>query len=311
MDAVLNGRRAQYDQQRQQVRAQLHAQLQPLAAAAQMRVANRVGTRGLAQESPARMTAAPPGIRAAKAPTAPGTGTSPQPPVGGVSGPAPAPQTAANPVITSVSVAHGQPGDPVVITGSGFGTGGTVLFTLNPGKDVEAHVDIWSDTQVFVDVPDASEILGFNGGVYVVQAQGIRSNPVPFQFIPSTEFRDLRATWDVVLQSPYITSVVPYQEVRENYNVFAGFQGNDVLFASTILKNGWVVEDASVFCFSSSPCTGGAYPLIVPRGSPLAATTVHWWIDAASLDSYPVYFTYTFAVRIAGPKGVPDGVARP
>jgi hypothetical protein len=55
----------------------------------------------------------------------------------------------------------------------------------------------------------------------------------------------------------------------------------------------------------------GAYPLSVPRGSPVAATTVHWWIDAASFDSYPNYFTYTFAVRIVGPNGVPDGVARP
>jgi hypothetical protein len=200
----------------------------------------------------------------------------------------------------------------VLINGSGFSNGGAVHFIINPGQDVIAHVDIWSDTQVFAEVPDASGILGFNGQVYVVRAgDSSRSNLVPFQFIPSTEFRDLRATWDVVLQSPDITSVVPSQEVRENDNVFAGFQGNDVLFASTILKNGWVVEDASVYCFSSSPCTGGAYPLIVSRGSPVAATTVHWWIDAASFNSYPNYFTYTFAVRIAGPKGVPDGVARP
>jgi hypothetical protein len=306
MDTALNGRRAQYDQQRQQVRAQLHAQLQPLAAAAQMRLANRVGTRGLAQESSARMTAAP--SRAAKAPTAPGTGSSSQPVVGVGSGPSP--QTVANPVINSLSVAQGQPGDPVMITGSGFAAGGEVHFIINPGQDVVAHADIWSDTQVFVDVPDASGILGYNGEAYVIRAgDNVRSNLVPFHFNPGVEFRDLRSTLDRVLQDPFNGFVSTTGDIyRDNFNMFAGFQGNDVLFVSTQLKNGWVVEDASSSCIPTL-CNGGAYALVVPRGSSAAATTVHWWIESSGI--YESVMDYTFAVRIMGPKGVPDGVAVP
>jgi hypothetical protein len=308
MDAVLNGRRAQYDQQRQQVRAQMHAQLQPLAAAAQMRLANRVGTRGLAQESSARMTAAP--SRAANPPTTPGTGSSSQPIVG--VGSSPSPQTVANPVINSLSVAQGQPGDPVAISGSGFASGGEVHFLINPGQDVVAHVDIWSDTQVFAEVPDASGVLGFNGQAYIVRAgDNIRSNFVPFRFNPGVEFRDLRSTMDRVLQPPFNAEHSPADTIfRDNANPFAGFQGNDVLFASTQLKNGWVVEDAFAYCDTFIlRCAGGAYALIVPRGSSSPATTMHWWIDSAGLDES--IMDYTFAVRIVGPKGVPDGVAVP
>jgi hypothetical protein len=310
MDAVLNGRRAQYDQQRQQVRAQMHAQLQPLAAAAQMRVANQVGTRGIAPQSSARVTAAPSTGVLAKVPP---TGSSSQPIVGASSGPSP--QTVANPIINSLSVAQGQPGDPVVITGAGFATGGEVHFIINPGQDVVAHVDIWSDTQVFAEVPDASGILGFNGQAYVIRAgDKVHSNFVPFHFNPGVEFRDLRSTMDRALQNPVMDS--PANEIlRYNDNPFTGFQNNDVLFASAQLKNGWVVEDAFVYCEYSrqgyNMCFGGAYPLIVPRGSSSLATTVHWWIETAPYGSGSSFLDYTFAVRIMGPKGVPDGVAVP
>jgi hypothetical protein len=201
----------------------------------------------------------------------------------------------------------------VLINGSGFSNGGAVHFIINPGQDVIAHVDIWSDTQVFAEVPDASGILGFNGQAYVVRAgDSSRSNLVQFHFNPGVEFRDLRSTMDRSLQLPYeadSNSTTATTIARMNQNPFSGYQNNDVLFMSTQLKNGWVVEDAFVYC--DNPCGGGAYPLIVPRGSPATATTVHWWLDSTGFSMAPSMVWYTFAVRIVGPKGVPDGVAVP
>jgi hypothetical protein len=315
MDAVLNGRRAQFEQQRQQVRAQMHAQLQPQAAAAQARLANRVGTRGLAPASTAMMSAAPPTeLRAARVATVSATASSSQALTAAGSGPGP--QTVMpNPVINSLSAVRGQPGDPVLINGSGFANGGEVHFVINPGKDVVAHVDIWSDTQIFAEVPDASGILGFNGQTYVVRTDLARSNIVPFQFNPGTEFRDLRSTLDRVLQYPYIASSTTANQVdRDNANPFSGFQGNDMLFLTTRLKNGWVVDDAFVYClynlYGMNFCSGGAYPAAVSRGSPSPSLTVHWWIDPGPFGNYS-NLAYQFDVRIVGPKGVPDGVAVP
>jgi hypothetical protein len=315
MDSVLNGRRAQYDQQRQQVRAQMYAQLQPLAAATQARLANRVGTRGVAPAvavtSMSRVPSAE--VLAAKVP-APATASSSQAITAAGSGPAP--QTVvANPYINSLSVNQGQPGDPVMISGSGFAAGGEVHFIINPGKDVVAHVDIWSDNQVFVEVPDASGILGFNGLAYVIRAgDNVRSNLVPFHFNPGLEFRDLRSTTDRLLGQPYDSDgylTTANQIWRDNDNPFAGYQGNDVLFMSTQLKNGWVVDDAFVYCvITPNGCSGGVAPLVVPRGSSALATTVHWWIGTGSGFAI-AQNAYTFAVRIVGPKGVPDGVLVP
>ena len=310
MDAALNVRRSQLEQQQLAARSQMYAQLQPSFAAAQARLGGQVATRGLAPQISAAKTAAPTAeILAVKPPTAPVIASSSQA-LGGVDS-LPAPQTVmANPIITSLSVVQGQPGDPVMIGGSGFGTGGVVHFIVGQGKDLVAKVDGgWGDTQVFVTVPEISGVMGFNGQAYLVRASDqVRSNLVPFHFNPSMEVRELRSTLDRVLAQPYyqLTTSASFID-RNNNNPFAGFWGNDAFFNNTRLANGWVVDDGLVFC-GIVTCDGGAYVASVARGTSSPSMTVHWWIDAAA----PMKFlSYTFAVRIVGPKGVADGVSGP
>jgi hypothetical protein len=313
MDASLTERRSQLEQQRLATRGQMYAQLQPLFAAAQARLGGQVATRGLAPQSTAAMTAAPTAeMRAARPPVAPVTAPSSPASGGAGSGPSP-PAAMPNVVINSLSAVQGQPGDPVLISGSGFGTGGVVHFIVGPGRDLIAQVDGgWSDTQVFVTVPDVSGVIGFNGQAYLVRSSDqMRSNLVPFHFNPLLEVRDLRSTMNRVLAPPSETNYGGAAYIsRRNENPFAGFWGNDVLFNTAQLKNGWLVDDGFVYCEVTyyGNCNGGAYVASLARGSASPSMMVHWWIDAATNG---IFMTYTYDVRIVGPKGVADGVSGP
>lgn len=108
------------------------------------------------------------------------------------------------PAIASISVPQGQPGDPVLINGSAFSNGGgEVHFIVNSGKDLVAPVQVWTDTQIFATVPDIAGILAYNGVVYVVRGSDkVKTNLVPWRFIPSPELREVRWTLDRSLKWP-------------------------------------------------------------------------------------------------------------
>ena len=190
MEQAFQQRKAQFDRQQLDRRAALHAQIQPQLDQLRSRMAGQVRPRGVegGEGTSAEAGAATEGeigtraLRGERLLTplekplvinpvpVPQTSTSQQAITQAGSGPAP--QTVMpNPVITSLSVAQGQPGDPVMITGTGFSSGGEVHFIINPGRDVAARIDFWSDTQLFVSVSDATGLMGFNGQVYVVRAR--------------------------------------------------------------------------------------------------------------------------------------------
>lgn len=223
------------------------------------------------------------------------------------------------PVITSLSVIQGQPGDPVMINGSNFGSGpGEIHFVIAPGKDLIAPPGaVWSDNQIFTSVPDATGVLGFNGQVYVKRVPDQKmSNLVGFRFEPSLEVREIRSTFDRILKEPVDQQSPPYQIRRKNGNVFFGFKDNDMFLTNKRLINGWVTDDAVVNCDHSidqftghSFCEGGAYVWEVKKGTDVPHLNVRWWINPANW--IPYWFSnvrYGFAIRFVGPKGVPDGV---
>lgn len=216
---------------------------------------------------------------------------------------------ATTPVITSLSVTQGQPGDPVMINGNNFGSGaGEIHFVIANGKDVKSPVMIWSDGQIFTSVPDGSEasgLLGFNGTVYVKRtADAKMSNLVGFRFEPALRHRDIGCspvTPDRRIQGEHqYTFLVPCVE-QNGAGDLLGAKGNDEFYLSTKLSNGWVVSLVDVrqtYRYGTS----GAYTWADRTGSDSPYVNVRWWRNTFSSVAY------TFTITIIGPRGVPDGI---
>jgi hypothetical protein len=236
----------------------------------------------------------------------------------GSTAPPQSPPGSSTPVITSLSVTQGQPGDPVMINGSNFGSGvGEIHFVIGPGMDLPAPAGaVWTDTQIFTSVPDKTGVLGFSGTVYVKRAADQKtSNLVAFRFDPTLEIREVRGTNDRVLTDPVWRGLSPPHEVyhgRLQANFLAGDKNNDELFINTRLKNSWVAESATVTCKhdNTTGCNGGAYIWETKTGTNWPYLNVRWWLN----PDPPFGFSsvkYNFVVRLIGPKGVPDGVVVP
>jgi len=241
--------------------------------------------------------------------TSPPSGTTTQPPANPPSQPA-----STNPIITSMSATQGQPGDPVMINGSNFGGGaGEVHFVIANGKDKLAAAAVWSDNQIFVSVPDETGVLAFNGTVYVKRATDQKtSNLVSFRFEPTLEIREIRATMDRMLKGPVAPQSPANRIEHETNNFIAGFKDNDLFFLNTRLRNGWLSDEGRVACYTSSSitCDGGVYVWEIRQGTDSPYLNVRWWLNPAPFASFS-HTWYGFAMRIIGPKGVPDGLVVP
>ncbi len=334
-------RKAQFDRQQLDRRGALHAQIQPQLDQLRSRMGGQIRPRGLeGTEGSSGEPGTPPegeiGTRALRgdqmigimkqpldtaagqklgAIVPPATASSAQP-IQGV-GSTPGPQSVMpNPAITSLSVTQGQPGDPILINGSGFSNGGgEVRFVVNPGKDLVAPVQVWTDTQIFVTVPDIAGVPTYGGIVYVVRGSDqAKTNLVPWRFNPTLELREVRWTTDRRLKFPVDAEAAyrPTTIAHGNGNPFWGFKDDDEFFLTTRLKNAWSVDDVGVTCavaWGNGMCDGNAYAIDSRRGTDSPYLKVHWWLPAA-FGGYKYTF-YTYVVRIIGPKGVPDGVVVP
>ncbi len=232
-----------------------------------------------------------------------------------------APPAVPNPVIASVNVTQGQPGDPVMITGSGFGTGGEVHFVIAPGKDIVAPAAaIWSDTQIFTTVPDASGVLGFNGTVYVRRpAENVNSNLAPFRFNPALELRQVTRMMESQLQQFNGVTVFNqngYYVRRTHQFMFWGPVGNDQIYMNARLKNGWVVSQTPLVYLSFPAFTDGGVSLEESHvGTDRPHMNVRFWVDCWASNMFSggssPTVDYAISMLIQGPKGVPDGLVVP
>ena len=256
------------------------------------------------------------------APPPAGSGTSPPPAQGnppgtGSSAPPPAPPGPTTPIIASLSVPQGQPGDPVMINGSNFGSGGgEIHFVIGPGKDLVAAAGaVWTDTQIFTSVPDVVGVGAFNGQVYVKRTTDQKlSNLAAFRFEPLLEMREIRATMDRALTAPVWNNAIssPPHEIyhgRASQEFLFGTKNNDQLLLNTRLKNGWVTDSAMVTC-STTACSGGAYVWEIKQGTDWPYLNVRWWLNPDPPFGF-ASVKYQFAVRIVGPKAMADGVVVP
>jgi hypothetical protein len=96
---------------------------------------------------------------------------------------------ASAPTISGMSANSGQPGDSVLLSGEGFcDTKGEVHFVISPNQDVTAPIIQWSDTQILVQIPDASGIRDpYAGKCYIKKPNGVKSGGLTFTFVPAVE----------------------------------------------------------------------------------------------------------------------------
>jgi hypothetical protein len=214
-----------------------------------------------------------------------------------------APATVASvPVIGSLSVASGQPGDPVLVAGSSFSeVPGEVHFIVANGKDIVAPLTAWSDTQLLAAVPDLSGMQGYNGYIYVTRG-GVKSTMVSFRFNPTTELRTLGISGDRGLAGGATFSYGAVEHFGAG-NLF-GSRGDDQFYLSTKLTNGWTVNAAYLIGYDGAAVytygNANAYISEFRPGTDSPYVKVHWWMDAFSSVNYDL------RVVISGPKGVPN-----
>lgn len=233
-------------------------------------------------------------------------------PAGAIKDKKPVPAPLPEPLITALSVSAGQPGDPVLISGSGFsGTPGEVHFIVANGRDVTAPISGWNDSQVFAAVPDITGLPAFSGLVYIRRGS-TNSRFVPFQFNPALEFRSLDITSDRIIGGPkdtenQWTSVYGTSQAYHHSWYYFGYRDYDQFFLTTRLKNGWVADSAYLTHVRFIVCLPGpgifynanAYITEFRGGTDSPYLKVRWWTDGLGEVFYlPV-------VIIRGPKGVP------
>jgi hypothetical protein len=319
IEQAVQQRKVQFEQQEAGRRATLFAQIEPELQQLRSRVGGMLRARGLEGEdssgSPTSDEAA------ATTETTEDIATrgvmKSRPPSGMRYFPTPQPMP--NPVISSLSVTQGRPGDPLFINGSNFGTaGGEVRFVMGPGKDLPAPAGVvWTDNQIFATIPDPPGLLGFSGTIYIKRAgETVSSNLAPFRFEPILVFRDYKM--------PALISDYRYQfpvdfpdHTRHfarlwNGNVFSGLTGTNEYFPNTTLKNGWVLDEVyytqpgSLSCMSHHGCS---YLLEKRIGSSQPYFSVRYWLYAADLGGAKFTSYLIDRISLRGPKGVPDGLA--
>jgi hypothetical protein len=243
------------------------------------------------------------------------------------------------PAISSLSVGEGQPGDPVLITGSYFGGFvGEVHFVVNPGMDLVAPVDRWSDTQILAHVPKAGGILRYVGAVYVtvpagVSVHGYPSPAVQFVFDPQLDEQVLQIPpnlpdsniapesggcqkWQLcptgrgqVTLRPCNARLIPNCTAQHDV---AGYLGNlfpnagaDDYYFYTVLKNGWIFESSDIVMlnipYSNYPSCASLGPKRPQQPEWSPAVSVLWTTAPAGV--YPTSCLYLLTITIKGPLG--------
>lgn len=335
IEQAFQQRKTLFLQQQASRRAALIAQMQPLLSQLQSRQGGQIRSRGVEGDSP-DIPAEPSdeiGTRALKPSGSPiqqaPSGVRPplmspiQEPVSsqqalGAAGSGPPPQQVMqNPTITSLSVGGlGQPGDQVIVNGSGFGTnGGEVHFILGPNKDVTYTGQTWwYDDKILANVPEESGLRAYNGFVYVVRnPDKLKTSLTPFHFEPAIDFRTIIYTQDRRIGQPGEdykiiggNSNLGHQKVKHgNGNPFVGYKGNDEFFTNARLTNDWVLDE--VFLTPMLFKRGGAYFQEKKLGTNWPYFNVRFWVDGCFGDTES-FSNYIYLVSIRGPKGVPDGL---
>jgi len=192
--------------------------------------------------------------------------------------PGPASQHFPMPVITGLSSTSATVGTSITITGTSFGTSGTVTF-----NGTAASISSWSSTSIAATVPDST-----NGNVTVTTSVGT-SNGVSFQIVP--HLTSLSATTGYIGDSLTVSGT--------------GFQGSgQVKFGGTVASN---ISWSSTSIQATVPTTLGAGVKTVTVKAPSSGQTSDnsksFTVNAphiGSLDPSNASLYYTTPITITG-----------
>jgi hypothetical protein len=227
----------------------------------------------------------------------------------GAGGAAAAAAPALAPSLVSTSAAQGDPGAPVTLTGRDFGDGpGEVHFIVGNGRDLVAPVTFWSSAQIVTEVPYADGLPAYDGHVYVKRADGAKSALRPFAFLPLYDVAviGIPANSDYHL-APSVANQfsVGWGSVGHTAAALWGFKGDDKFYLNSQLRNGWVVERASVSAFLERVGYGGVYVVDSRPGTTSPFVQVRWWLDAGVALGGSNSLKYSIGVTIKRPKNLP------
>jgi hypothetical protein len=227
--------------------------------------------------------------------------------------------------LTSADRASGTPEAPVLLSGSGFTSSGTVHCVLGAGKDYVARVDNTSDTAILFTIPRYTGFVNAVAGtIYVERADGMKSNLLSFTFNPNIvhKFIDLskyltgvqwsfvpattRDKWSVGDNG---TQLCVHHETQDFWHsasaTDSAFQWNDAGPAfqplATPLKNGWTVSaiDWSQILPNNSDYQVSNYRAHVGTNNP--AVFADWFIHI--FLNIPISVDYCYRIDISGPEG--------
>jgi hypothetical protein len=238
----------------------------------------------------------------------------------------------ARPVIAQLSIGQGEPGDPVMITGTGFGSAGEVHFVIGNGVDEVGRGTVWSGSQIFTNVPGpaAGGLIAYGGTVYLKRSDQVQSNLVGFGFTPTLDRRVIvlpppsaNCEGRTCLQNATLaengTDVFAQGGVISHLmeSCFQGHWGDDQFFANLQFKNGWSmyrqpylvsgVSESGPYSVGGGDGMAVAMPVALNGPSPLVDVT--WWLNVQPGCASDL--GYTFTMYIQGPLGTPDGIVIP
>ena len=194
------------------------------------------------------------------------------------------------PAISNLSATSGEPGDTILVTGTGFTQTTEVYFLVAPNRQEKGILGFSNDTQLMVEVPLVTGVVPFSGLVLVKREDGQVSQGSPFRFMPRTVvvgylFGDNEVITDAVLHNDggankeilghnygYESNISVEHSLWSPY----GFKVDDILFPNTRLKNGWVVEDV-VFRGNWFTGQGQAELIEFGKGTNALKMKVHGW----------------------------------
>lgn len=224
------------------------------------------------------------------------------------------------PVLSATSTGEGDPGTPVMLSGSDLGNApGLVQFIVGNGKFVTAPITYWSSTQIVTEVPYADGVPNFNGQVYVQRADGVNTNLQPFRFLPLYDVAEIGLPDDQAdrITAPSIGILDGYlrifppdpAEIGHTAAMFWGFNGDDKFYMNSQTRNDWVVTGARLdFLRLEREGHGGAYLVDTRPGTQSPYVQVRWWLEPGIAQGGSNSLKYSIRVGVKRPKNLPCAV---